>query len=381
MRVNLDHNATTPLRPECLRRWNELAERDLGNPSSVHASGRAARAVLDDAREQCAAALGVKEDELVYTGGGTEALQLALHGAAWAHPGKGVVVSAVEHAAVLGAAKRLEAQGVRVARVGVDRCGRVAPAAVVEAARAVDAGVVAVQLANNELGTIQPVAAIREALRTAGLHPLVLTDAVQAVGRIPLELRVSGADLAVLSAHKFGGPTGVGLLWVRSGCKLVPLGDGEGQEHGLRSGTEAVPAIAASSLALEMAIAEQPATGAQMATNCRLLWSQLENAVPGLRLNGPPMDAPDRLPNTLNLSLDGVDGRTLVARLDLEGLEASAGSACASGSLEPSHVLVACGHAPDAARAALRLSLGRGTSHEHVHMAVDILRRTFSSLR
>lgn len=381
MRVDLDHNATTALRPECLRRWNEIAERGLGNPSSVHASGRAARAILDDARAQSAAALGVKEDELVFTGGGTEALQIALLGAAWSRPGAGVVVSAIEHAAVLGAAKRLEAQGVQVARVGVDRCGRVAPDSVVAAARAVQAGVVAIQTANNELGTIQPIGAIRTALEAAGLRPILLTDAVQAPGRIPLDLAKSGADIAVLSAHKFGGPTGVGLLWVRSGCKLVPLGDGEGQEHGLRSGTEAVPAIAAAALALEMAIREQPSVGSQMAANCRLLWTQLERGVHGLRLNGPPMDAHDRLPNTLNISVDGVDGRTLVARLDLEGLAASAGSACASGSLEPSHVLVACGHARDAARAALRLSLGRTTSDAHIHTAVDILRRTFSSLR
>jgi cysteine desulfurase len=388
-RIYLDHNATTPLRAEALRRWNEVAERHYGNPSSVHASGRAARAILDEAREECAAALRVKEDEISYTGGGTEALQLALYGAVWArqaHAGgapRGLVVSAIEHAAVLGVANRLAAQGVPVAYVPVDALGRIAPEAVVEAARSVHAGVVAIQTANNEIGTIQPISAIRTALDTAYGHerPWLVTDAVQTAGRVPLELARCGADIAVLSAHKFGGPSGVGLLWVKAGTRLVPMADGEGQEYGLRPGTEAVAAIAATATALRLAVAEQPVVAAQMASNCRLLWSLLTAQVPGVQLNGPPLDAPDRLPNTLNLSVPGTDGRTLVARLDLEGLETSAGSACASGSLEPSHVLLACGHARDAARAALRLSLGRDTRSEDVHMAVDILRRTFSSRR
>jgi cysteine desulfurase len=388
-RIYLDHNATTPLRAEALRRWNEVAERHYGNPSSVHASGRAARALLDEAREESAAALRVKEDEISYTGGGTEALQLALYGAVWARQAhasgavRGLVVSAIEHAAVLGVATRLAAQGVPVAYVPVDAYGRIAPEAVVDAARSVHAGVVAIQTANNEIGTIQPISAIRTALDTTYGHerPWLVTDAVQAAGRVPLELARCGADIAVLSAHKFGGPSGVGLLWVKAGTRLVPMADGEGQEYGLRPGTEAVAAIAATATALRLAVAEQPVVAAQMASNCRQLWSLLTAQVPGVQLNGPPLDAPDRLPNTLNLSVAGTDGRTLVARLDLEGLETSAGSACASGSLEPSHVLLACGHARDAARAALRLSLGRDTRSEDVHMAVDILRRTFSSLR
>jgi cysteine desulfurase len=173
----------------------------------------------------------------------------------------------------------------------------------------------------------------------------------------------------------------VGLLWVRTGTAFVPLGDGEGQEHGWRPGTEPVAGIAATSLALELAQGEQPTVAEAMKGNCRLLWSQLTSTVPGLRLHGPALDDPDRLPNTLNIGASGVDGRTLVARLDLEGLECSAGSACASGSLEPSHVMLACGFAREEARAALRLSLGRDTSAEDVHIAVDILRRTFSSPR
>lgn len=379
-RVNFDHNATTALRPQVRARLAELQAATLGNPSSVHASGRAARALLDEARAQAAAALRVREDELAFTGGATEALHLALHGAHRARGG-GVVATSVEHHAVLGAVRHLAARGVPTALVPVDQRGRVDPEAVVAATRTVGAGVVAVQLANNELGTIQPIAAIRAALRAAGLQPTLVVDAAQAPGRIACDPRALEADMAAFSAHKFGGPVGVGLLWVRTGTAFVPLGDGEGQEHGWRPGTEPVAGIAATSLALELAQEEQPTVAEAMKGNCRLLWSQLTANVPGLRLHGPALDDPDRLPNTLNIGASGVDGRTLVARLDLEGLECSAGSACASGSLEPSHVMLACGFAREEARAALRLSLGRDTSAEDVHIAVDILRRTFSSPR
>lgn len=379
-RVNFDHNATTTLRPQVRTLLAELQAAPLGNPSSVHASGRAARALLDEARAQAAAALRVREDELAFTGGATEALHLALHGAHRARGG-GVVATSVEHHAVLGAVRHLAARGVPTALVPVDRCGRVDPEAVVAATRTVGAGVVAVQLANNELGTVQPIAAVKEALRAAGLQPTLVVDAAQAPGRIPCNPSALEADMAAFSAHKFGGPVGVGLLWVRTGSTLIPLGDGEGQEHGWRPGTEPVASIAAASLALELAQAEQPQAAAAMRANCQLLWSQLEASIPGVRLHGPALDAPGRLPNTLNLGVPQTDGRTLVARLDLEGLECSAGSACASGSLEPSHVLLACGFAREAARAALRLSVGRDTSAEDIHIAVDILRRTFSSRR
>lgn len=379
-RVHLDHNATTTLRPEARALLASLLDAPLGNPSSVHASGRAARALLDDARAQAAAALRVREEELAFVGGATEALHLALHGAHRARGG-GVVATSVEHHAVLGATRRLAASGAPWSLVPVDERGRVDPDAVVAAAKAVGAGVVAVQFANNELGTVQPLAAVKAALNTAGLQPTLVVDAAQAPGRIPCDVRAMGADMAAFSAHKFGGPVGVGLLWMRAGTPFVPLGDGEGQEHGWRPGTEPVASIAAASLALELAQAEQPTVAAAMKVNCQLLWSQLESSVPGLRLHGPRLDDPQRLPNTLNIGLPHVDGRTLVARLDLEGLECSAGSACASGSLEPSHVLLACGFAREAARAALRLSLGRDSSAEDIHMAVDILRRTFSSSR
>jgi cysteine desulfurase len=373
-RIYLDHNATTPLRPEA--RAELLARLDAlgGNPSSVHAAGRAARAVLDAARERVAAALGIHEDEVVFTGGGTEAVHLAVLGALRARPaGQGLVTTAVEHAAAQGAAEALAAEGRGVTRIGVDAHGRVDLEALVDAAARSSTGLVSVMAANNEVGTLYPVGAL--AARLGEHRPRLHTDAVQALGRIPVRPREWGVDLASFSAHKVGGPLGVGILYKRKGVELAPLSRGGGQEAGLRPGTENVPAIAAAAVALELAVREQAAESARCRTLTAGLWRQLHATVPEVLLNGPPIDAVDRLPNTLNVSLPGFESRMLVARLDLEGLEASAGSACASGSLEPSPVLLAMGRTRDAARAGLRLSLGRTTRGEDVHRAVEILGR------
>lgn len=375
-RIHLDHNATTPLRPEA--RAELLAQLDAlgGNPSSVHAAGRAARAVLDRARERAAAALEVHEDELVFTSGGTESVHLAIVGGLAAQPReRGLVTTVVEHSAGLGAAETVEAAGRPVARVGVDRDGRIDLAELLERARAPGAGLVSMQAANNEVGTLLPVAELAHGLAGRRDRPWVHTDAVQALGRIPVRLRDWGVDLASFSAHKLGGPLGVGILYKRKGVGLVPLLRGGGQESGLRPGTENVPAIAAAAVALELAVREAPDRAAAWRELTRAMWRQLLASIPDVRLNGPPIEADDRLPNTLNLTLPGFEGRMLVARLDLEGVETSAGSACASGSLEPSHVLLAMGRTPDEARAGLRLSLGRTSGGEDVHNAVEILGR------
>lgn len=387
-RVYLDHNATTPLRPEARDLFLERLDRARGNPSSVHAAGREVRAWLDEARERAAAALGVHEDEIVFTGGGTEAIHVALAGALHAlGPSAALVTTRIEHAAVLGYAELVEREGRTVRRVPVDPAGRIDPAAVAAACDPASPTLVSVQLANNEIGTVQPVAAVAAKLADRGnSRPLLHTDAVQAVGRIPFAPRALGVDLASLSAHKLGGPLGVGLLYKRKGVTLAPPTQGGGQENGLRAGTENVPAISAAALALELAVREQADTAARLARLSRSFWDQLQSVLPRSELHGPPIDAPDRLPNTLNVALatdDGrtFDGRVLVARLDLEGLEVSAGSACASGSLEPSHVLLALGHDRERARAALRISLGRTTIPQDLHTAVDILRTTLHSLR
>lgn len=379
-RLYLDHNATTPLRAEARAEYLRELDRLGGNPSSVHTSGRAARVVLDLARERAAAALGVHEDELVFTSGGTESIHLALLGALKVAPAGGLVTTVVEHSAVLGAAELAGTMGRPVARVGVDAAGRVDLAQLVSRARD-GAALVSLQTANNEVGTVHPVGKLVAELETRSERPLVHTDAVQALGRVPVELRAWRVDLASFSAHKLGGPLGVGLLYKRKGVRLAPLLVGGGQEGGLRPGTENVPAIAAAACALELAVAERAQQAVAWRASTSELWRQLQSKVPDVRLNGPEIDASDRLPNTLNVTLPGSDGRTLVARLDLEGLEVSAGSACASGSLEPSHVLLAMGRSPEAARAGLRLSLGRTTRGEDVHKAVEILSRIRHALR
>ena len=379
-RLYLDHNATTPRRAEARAEYLRELDRLGGNPSSVHTSGRAARVVLDLARERAAAALGVHEDELVFTSGGTESVHLALLGALKVAPAGGLVTTVVEHSAVLGAAELAGTMGRPVAHVGVDAAGRVDLAQLVSRARD-GAALVSLQTANNEVGTVHPVGKLVAELETRGERPLVHTDAVQALGRVPVELRAWRVDLASFSAHKLGGPLGVGLLYKRKGVRLAPLLVGGGQEGGLRPGTENVPAIAAAACALELAVAERAQQAVAWRASTSELWRQLQSKVPDVRLNGPEIDASDRLPNTLNVTLPGSDGRTLVARLDLEGLEVSAGSACASGSLEPSHVLLAMGRSPEAARAGLRLSLGRTTRGEDVHKAVEILSRIRHALR
>jgi cysteine desulfurase len=392
-RVHLDHNATTPMRPEVRSLLLERIDRLQGNPSSVHRSGRDARALLDEARERVAAVLSVGEDEIVFTAGGTEAINLGLLGAVHARgPSSGLVTSAIEHAAVLGVADHLERAGRSVARVGVDREGFVDVEALI--ARAAALGVVSVQAANSEIGTLQPLEEIGSRLQDLGKSRAPFhVDAVQALGRIPVRLKAWGADLAAFSAHKLGGPTGVGVLWRRMGVPLSPALHGGGQESGLRPGTENVPAICAAALAIELAVREQRDYAERTRRLCHSFWEQLRAVVPGVVLNGPPMDTAEsetrRLPNTVHFTApqvaphtgQSIDGRILVARLDLEGLEVSSGSACASGSLEPSHVLLALGHTPERARAGLRVSLGRDSSAEDVHTAVDILRRTFLALR
>lgn len=380
-RVHLDHNATTPMRPEVRAAWLEALDEVRGNPSSVHRSGRLARAHLDEARERAAAALRIGEDELVFTSGGTESNNLALRGAlAAAGAGAGLVTSAVEHASVLGPARELGRRGHPVRFVGVDGEGRI-DAAEVLAAAGPGTALVSIQAANNEVGTLAPLAEIGAGLaRVPEGRPRLHSDAVQALGRIPLELRAWGVDLASFSAHKLGGPVGVGLLYRRRGVPLEPILTGGEQEGGLRPGTESVAAIVAAVRAVELAVAEQVTYAGRLRELERSLWTALSQAVPGVRLLGPALGNDRRLPGTLNVLLPGVEGRVLVTRLDLAGLEASAGSACASGSLEPSHVLRAMGLDDESARAGLRLSLGRTTTWEDLRQAVDILRTTQASI-
>ena len=382
-RIYLDHNATSPLRDEVRAILIEALERHGGNASSVHRSGREARQALDEARERTAEALGVAEDEIVFTSGGTEADNLALFGVL--RPlgtTAGLVTTRVEHSAILAAADVLESEGHPVHRVEVRTDGRPDPDEVARVARETGAALVSIMAVNNETGACTDLIASRRALdANPGDAPVLHTDAVQALGRIPVDLRGWGVDLASFSVHKVGGPLGVGVLYRRKGLALASLLHGGAQETGMRPGTENVPSIVAASHAIRIAVEQRREFADRCRNWGRLFWSQVREFLPGTKLVGPPIDSDQRAPNTLNLILPDVDGRMLVTRLDLEGLEVSAGSACASGSLEPSHVLLAMGCSEEEARAGLRFSFGHTTTERDIHIAVEILRRTKSSSR
>jgi cysteine desulfurase len=377
MRIYLDHNATTGLRPEARAALLAVLEQLGGNPSSLHASGRAARQVLDEARERTAGALGVHEDEVVFTSGGTESNNLALLGAVRAAgAGQGLATSAIEHSSVLGPARRLEREGRPLWIASVDAQARVR---VEEFGAALEDGrcaLVSVMAANNEVGVCPPLDELATLLARARRRPLLHVDGVQALGRVELRLRERGIDLASFSAHKVGGPVGVGVLYKRKGVALEPLMYGGEQENSLRPGTENVAGIAAASVAIECAVREREAFAARASKLARDLWGELGRQIARVSLLGPPLDDAARLPGTINVLAYGRDGKVLVMRLDLEGLECSAGSACASGSIEPSHVLRALGLGDDDARAGLRLSAGRVTTWRELQEAVDILGRT-----
>jgi cysteine desulfurase len=377
-RVYLDHNATTPLREEARAAWLAAHDGLGGNPSSLHRSGRRARDLAERARARVAAALGVHEDEVIFTSGGTESNNLALAGGLAGHGGAGgeaaLVTSAVEHSSVLETARALERAGHPLVLIPVDREGLPDPGALSRAVARPEVGLLSLQAANNEIGSTPDLAAAAECLRARGAErPLFHSDAVQALGRLPLRLDDWGVDLASFSAHKVGGPTGIGVLVRRRGVPLAPLFHGGAQEGGLRPGTEDVAGIAAAAVAIELAVSEQESFAGRARELALFLWRELASKLPGVRLHGPGIERARRLPNTLNLGVAGADGRVLVTRLDLAGLAISAGSACASGSLEPSHVLLALGLSLDDARAGLRLSLGRTSTRDDCVLAVDAL--------
>ncbi|MEL6429518.1 MAG: aminotransferase class V-fold PLP-dependent enzyme [Planctomycetota bacterium] len=381
-RLHLDHNATTPLRPEARAALVEALDRGLGNPSAVHGSGRAARALVDDARERVAAALGVDEDAVVFTSGGTESDNLAVLGAVAAQPGARLVTSALEHAAVHEPARALERGGADVRWVQNDAEGtldleHLARLAAVEAPL-----VVSLMAANSEIGTVNDLVSAREAVgraRPQGAAEAVLhTDAVQALGKTPISDVVGAADLVSLSAHKVGGPVGVGVLVRRIGAPLEARSRGGSQEAGLRAGTESAPLLSAAAVAVELAVQEATTYRERLAPVAAAFWAALGRALPAARLNGPALDAPARLANTVNVSFPKYgDARMLVTRLDLGGVEASAGSACASGSLEPSRVISALGLGDDErVRSAVRFSFGRSALVGDAKRAVESLRIT-----
>jgi cysteine desulfurase len=379
MTVYLDHAATTPLRSEVLDAMLPYLTEHFGNPSSIHGTGRRARLGLDEARETVGRVLGAKPREIVFTGGGTEADNLAVKGAAWASSARGreIVTSSVEHKAVMHACSVLERYGFRVTYLPVDRYGRVDPAEVA-AAIGEHTTLVSVMYANNEVGTVQPIAEIGAICRQRRV--LFHVDAVQAAGFLPLDVHALQVDLLSLGAHKLYGPKGVGALFVRQGTPLLSQLSGGSQERQRRAGTENVAGIVGFARALELAQGDPAARAAESARLAELRDELIAalTALPGVTLTGHP---DQRLPNNASFVVEGVEGGDLVAALDLEGIATSTGSACTTGSAEPSHVLLAMGIAPELAHGSLRLTTGMGTTGEDVRRTIEAMRVVLERMR
>ena len=370
MRTYLDHNATTPLAPTVLETVTTVLREQFGNASSVHMFGQMAKAQVDGARAAVADLIGARPQEIVFTSGGTEADNLAIRGAAEAAgPGRKrhLIASAIEHEAVLKTLKALSRRGWTTTLLPVDESGIVVPDAL-EAALTDETVLVSVMHANNEIGTVQPIAELAAMARRRGA--LFHTDAVQSAGKLPIAVDRLGVDLLSLSAHKLNGPKGVGALWVRRGVRLVASHTGGGQERNRRAGTENVPGIAGFGAAARNA-------AAALDVRDRLETGILDN-VPGAVVNG---DRGRRVSNTTNISFEGVEAESLLIALDLEGVAVSTGSACSSGTLEPSHVLRAMGCSPHRTQSSIRFSLGLGNTAEQIDRVVEILPRVVGKLR
>lgn len=373
--VYLDHNATTPLRPEVADAMRPFLTEIYGNPSSIHAFGREASAAIEHAREALARAIGADPSEILFTSGGTEADNAALLGASRRGRLGHVITSAVEHHAVLHVARFLEEAGGRLTVVPVGSDGRVDPDDVRKAI-APDTGLISIMHANNETGTLQPVAEIGAVARTHGIP--FHTDAVQSLGKVPVDVNALGVDLLSLSAHKACGPKGVGALYVRRGTRFSPLIRGGAHEGGRRAGTENVAGIVGFGLSASLAVREQVEESARLRALSESLWSGLAARIDRIRRNGHP---DYRTPNTLNISFYAAEGESVILSLDLEGVAVSSGSACTSGSEEPSHVLLALGLEPRLAQSSVRFSLGRGTSAEDLDYVLEVLPPIVERLR
>jgi cysteine desulfurase len=377
----LDHAASTPMRAEAVAAMTPFFSGTFGNPSGGHAIARAAKTALEEAREEIAALLGAAPSELVFTAGGTEADNLAVKGAARAARaaglGDGVVTTAFEHKGVLASAHRLAAEGFRVAEIGIDRDGIVSLDALAEALdeRTV---VVSVMLVNNEVGTIQPLAAIAALVRERAPRAVLHTDAVQAVPWLDVATHAAAADLVAVSAHKFGGPKGSGALVVRNGVTLAPLVEGGGQERGLRSGTSNVAGAAAMAAALRVTCAQRAEEVTRAGYLRDRLADHLLRVVPGTEENG---DRARKVAGNAHLRFDGVEAEALLVALDFEGVCAAAGSSCASGATEPSHVLTAMGLSVPEAAASVRLSLGFSSTDADVDRALAVIPTAVARLR
>jgi len=372
-RVYLDNNATTPVLPEVLEAMRPYFGGHFGNASSIHHHGQETRAAVERARESVAALLGCRASEVVFTSGGTEADNLAIFGLT--RSGDHVITSTIEHHAVLNACKHLAAKGCEVTYIPVDGRGLVDPADVKHAVRP-NTKLITIMFANNETGVVQPVAEIGEIAAEADIY--FHTDAVQAAGKIAIDVNKIGCDLLTISSHKFHGPQGVGALYVRKGTQLEPMLYGGSHERSRRAGTENVPGIVGLGKAAELAVA-----GFERGDDLKMAVARdhLERELLSIEATGLNGEGAPRVPNTTNIYFDSIAGEALVIALDLKGLAVSTGAACSSGAIEPSHVLLAMGLGPDRAKASIRFSLGKQNMAEDVDFALALIPETVSRLR
>jgi cysteine desulfurase len=378
MRVYFDHNATTPVDPFVADLMGRVLREDFGNASSVHHFGQRAKSVMDEARTSVAALINGETSEVVFTSGGTEADNFAIRGVAEALELTGrrhLIATAIEHEAVLNTLKALARRGWTTTLLPVDSSGIVAASAL-EAALTDTTALVSVMHANNEIGTVQPVAELARLAHARGA--IFHTDAVQSVGKIPVDVKALGVDLLALSAHKFNGPKGAGALWIKRGTRIHAILTGGKHERNRRAGTENVPAIAGLGAAAGLAAAKLTVEGARLAALRDRLESEVLARVPGTVVNGARNQ---RVPNTTNISFDGVEAESLLIALDLEGVAVSTGSACSSGTLEPSHVLRAMGFSAHRTQNSIRLSLGADNTVDQVDYLLEKLPRIVEKLR
>ena len=381
--IYMDHAATTPVRPEALEAMIPMFSQRFGNPSSIYRLAQDARKVVDEARLTVAKILGSRANEIIFTSGGSESDNTAIKGVAFASKqwGNHIITTAIEHHAVLHTCQFLEKFGFEVTYVPVDGNG-VVDLKALERAVTDKTVLVSVMHANNEIGTVEPLAEVAGILRAKGKqlgrNIVFHTDAVQAPGALDLNVDHLGVDLLSLSSHKFYGPKGAGVLYVRRGTPFMPQQQGGAQERYRRAGTEDTPGIVGTAVALRLAVQEQAEESRRLTELRDKIISEIPKRVPGTRLNGHPTQ---RLPNNINLSFDGVEGEPILLGLDFAGVCASSGSACTSASLDPSHVLTAIGLPADAAHGSLRLSLGRDNTAEDVDYLISTLPEIVAKLR
>ena len=368
-RVYLDHSATTPVRKEVIEIMQHYLEESWGNPSTLYSFGREAKKGLEEARERVAKLIGAVPQEIIFTSGGTEADNMAIIGAARANEKKGkhIITSSIEHHAALDAAKYLEKHGYEVTFLPVTFEGLIKLDDVKKAIRD-DTALISIMHVNNEIGTIQPIAEIGKLAREKGI--IFHTDAVQSVGKIPVDVHDLHVDLLSISSHKIYGPKGVGALYVRKGTRISPLVFGGGQERKRRPGTENMPGIVGFGLAAELIGQEMEVESRRERKLRDKLIEGILNSIPDVQLNG---DREQRAPNNVNVSVRYIEGESLLLSLDMQGIAASSGSACTSGSLDPSHVLLSLGLTHEVAHGSLRMTLGKETTEEDVDYVLDVL--------